>query len=153
MKIKLFLLFTVGLLLHLNSYAQTNVRGWYSDGQIWIVWESDTLNEPVTYAIYKSPDPFTNTSTAKLIGHLFKDEWTAGSLKRQSGNDNVNFLIPDGTGRQYRLQTNEGLFVETEYRAFGRPEDNLPTNLLNGNGKQFNIYDVFDHLNNRLNFY
>ncbi len=95
-----------------STNAQTNIRGWYANGQVWIVWQN-TLPTPQTYAIYASPNPFTNTSQATLVGRLFIQEWTAGAFRTQGGNLNVNYRIPDGSSGFDTLTTNEGLFVET----------------------------------------
>jgi len=36
------LLFCLGLvLMSLSAFAQTNVRGWYADGQVWILWDAE----------------------------------------------------------------------------------------------------------------
>jgi hypothetical protein len=95
-----------------NTFSQTNIRGWYRNGQVWVVWEN-TLPTPTTYAIYASLNPFTNTSQATLVGRLFVQEWTAGAFRAQGGNPNVSYRIPDGSGGFDTLTTNEGLFVET----------------------------------------
>lgn len=71
------------VLIGSRAFAPTNVRGWYADGQVWIVWQS-TLPEAATYAIYSSMTPFTNTNQATLIGRLFKGEWTPAALREQT---------------------------------------------------------------------
>ena len=39
--------------------AQTQIKAWYAQGQVWIVWEiKDSL--PETFAIYASPSTFSN---------------------------------------------------------------------------------------------
>lgn len=109
----------VFLLISLPSivFSQQNVRGWYADGQVWIVWETDQQDEPLTYAIYRDPTPFNDVSKATLTGRLFKDEWTPGSIRTQSGDSTFTYVIPDGTGGNYTLRQNEGLFVETVHQT------------------------------------
>ncbi len=47
-----------------SSHTQTNVRGWYANGQVWIVWQN-TAPAPETYAIYASPNPFNPSTIIK----------------------------------------------------------------------------------------
>lgn len=66
---KLFTLF-FGLWLVLISsttFAQANVRGWYADGQVWILWDLDN-SPPETHGIYSSAPSFTNINQAQLTG-------------------------------------------------------------------------------------
>ncbi|MFQ5420862.1 MAG: FlgD immunoglobulin-like domain containing protein, partial [Anaerolineae bacterium] len=88
------------------------VRGWYADGQVWIVWQT-SAPDPETYAIYSSAAPFTDVSQAELTGRLFKEEWTPGALRLQTKDPTRAYLIPDGSGGVYQLAQDEGLFVET----------------------------------------
>jgi len=110
-----FFLFFFSLCLIPNLNAQTNVRGWYADGQVWIVWEV-SVPLPETYAIYVKPTPFTNTADAQLIGRLFSLEYGAAALKAQL-DSTTTFRIPDGQGGTYQLALNEGLFVATPHQA------------------------------------
>jgi len=91
--------------------AQTNVRGWYADGQVWIMWDVDN-NPPETYGIYNSMTPFTNTSQAQLIGRLYEEEWTPYALRTQIV-ATANYTIPNNSGGRFTLPANTGLFVET----------------------------------------
>ena len=52
--------------------AQTNVRAWYADGQVWVVWQA-TLPLPETFAIYKKTTAFSNKkpSAATLLSRPF----------------------------------------------------------------------------------
>lgn len=120
--------------------AAQNVFAHYANGQVWVVWDVEpavltncvptltpamsngvpvTLSNclPLTYAIYRSTQPITNTTTAALVGRLFAQEWSASILA-----DDVNasfgvrptgFRIPDGAGGYRVLATNEGVFVHT----------------------------------------
>lgn len=96
-------------------WAQTNVRGWYADGQVWIVWEA-AAPLPETYAIYASPAPFTHTNDAVQVGRLFLFEYGPGALREQVDSA-ATFRIPDGQGGIYQLADNEGLFVATPHQA------------------------------------
>lgn len=111
------------LLLHsliiLFSYpclAQTNVRAWYADGQVFVVWTNDLPIEE-TYAIYTSPDPFTNTADATLTGRPFFLEYLGYGLKDNLMDTTATFRIPDGEGGKYQLNLNEGLFVFTPHES------------------------------------
>jgi hypothetical protein len=99
----------------LGVSAPTNVRGWYADGQVWILWDLDNA-PPETYAIYSSTTPFTNTNQAQLIGRLYEEEWLPFALRTQL-NVNANYVIPDGRGGRFTLPPNTGLFVETVHES------------------------------------
>jgi len=100
------------LILTVASLSQTNVRGWYRNGQVWIVWQ-ETGVRPQTYAIYSSPNLFTNTNQATLIGRLFFEEWSGFDLKNNANDSTVRYRVPlPGSGFD-TLESNEGLFVET----------------------------------------
>lgn len=103
------------LLLSLKSWTQTNVRAWYADGQVWVVWETGTPL-PETYAVYAKPIAFTNTTDAVLVGRLFKDEYFPAALREQV-DSSANYRIPDGSGGIYELDDNEALFVATPHQA------------------------------------
>lgn len=112
MKKTLTLLLTFTLV---SSFSQTNVRGWYADGQVWIVWEESGA-APETYAIYADPVAFSSTNDATLIGRLFPEEWKPGAMRQQIDSSST-YRIPDGAGGLYQLADNEGLFVATPHQA------------------------------------
>ncbi|MFQ5447370.1 MAG: hypothetical protein ACE5FF_10570 [Saprospiraceae bacterium] len=101
-----------------NVVGQTNVRGWYADGQVWVVWE-ETGDAPETYAIYSKSTPFTNTADATLIGRLFQQEWKPAALAQQI-DSLATYRIPGETGSTYQLAENEGLFVFTPHQSGSR---------------------------------
>ncbi len=94
------------------AHAQTNVRAWYADGQVWVVWQAQQPF-PETYAIYKSNQPFSNTNQADVIGRPFAFEYLPGTFVLQTGNPNFKYKIPKPDGSIYTLAPGEGLFVET----------------------------------------
>lgn len=95
--------------------AQSNVRAWYADGQIWVVWEASTPL-PETFAVYASPSTFNNTDNATLVGRLFKEEYGPVALREQV--DSVaTYRIPNSSGGTYQLADNEALFVATPHQA------------------------------------
>lgn len=98
---------------HLN--AQTNVRGWAADGQVWILWEAET-QLPETYAIYASPNAFASTGEAVLAGRLFKEEYGPFALREQVDTSGT-YRIPNGNGGVYQLAENEALFVYTPHQS------------------------------------
>lgn len=93
-------------------FSQTNVRAWYAQGQVWVLWQTQ-LPYPETYAIYKSNQAFTNTSQATAIGRPFFYEYLPGAFVVQTGNDAFRYKIPKPDGSIYKLAENEALFVET----------------------------------------
>ncbi len=106
--IGLSILFTTSLLL-----SQTNVRAWYAQGQVWIVWEIDDLPLPLTYAVYKGDSAFTSTDDAQLLGRPFRSEYLPAELKLQVQDSTITYTIPAADGTTYTLAANEALFVET----------------------------------------
>jgi hypothetical protein len=96
-----------------RAAGASDVRAWYADGQVWIIWKAD-IPAPETYAIYTGTAPFTDTADATMIGRLFEAEWTGGRLKLNASDPNQTYTIPDSTGLgTYTLAGDEGLFVET----------------------------------------
>jgi predicted esterase len=95
-----------------KTFAQKNVKAWYQNGQVWVIWK---LAEPIpeTYAIYKSEKPFKNIKNAKLVGRLFKEDWENIQLKINANDSLLTQTIPSGDRGTYTLNLNEGLFVET----------------------------------------
>lgn len=109
----------LALLLSLCSsicFSQTNVRAWYADGQVFVLWEL-APEEVETYAIYASPTPFTDVNEAAQVGRLFWWEYTGHALKDNSLDTTATFVIPDGLGDHVNLELNEGLFVFTPHQA------------------------------------
>lgn len=92
--------------------AQTNVRAWYAQGQVWVVWQTP-IPGPQTYGIYKKTDSFSNTSQATLIGRPFDYEYLPGTYFQQTGDPGFTYRIPKPDGSTYQLLPGEGLFVET----------------------------------------
>lgn len=102
--------------------AQSNVRAWYENGQVWIIWETTRNpvkpsdfqkvyeNDTVTATIYSSSTSITTLKEAVLIGRLFNAEWSGERLKSLGGDF---FTIPDGKGGFYKLKQNEGVFAWT----------------------------------------
>lgn len=108
---KRLLLFPLFLLAHF-MHAQTNVRAWYAQGQVWVVWETPVPG-PETYGIYKKTSAFTNTNQANLIGRPFIYEYLPGTYIQQTGDPNFTYRIPKPDGTSYQLAPGEALFVET----------------------------------------
>lgn len=98
-----------------NVKSQTNIRAWYADGQVWVVWKA-AAPLPETFAIYAKPIAFTNTANATLVGRLFKEEYGPAALRAQV-DSSAHYRIPDGNGGIYELSDNEALFVATPHQA------------------------------------
>lgn len=105
-------LFLLLPLLQPALFAQSNVRAWYADGQVWVVWQA-TLPFPETFAIYKKATAFSNTNQASLIGRLFHYEYLPGTYFEQTADSSFTYRIPKPDGTTYQLLPGEGLFVET----------------------------------------
>ncbi|HUR30360.1 MAG TPA: hypothetical protein VMZ69_02950, partial [Saprospiraceae bacterium] len=109
------LLLTLFILISSTSFSQSNVRAWYADGQVFVVWTYDTPIEEA-YAIYASPSSFTSTSDANLIGRPFFFEYAGYGLKDNLMDTTATYKIPDGSGGTYQLNLSEGLFVFTPHQ-------------------------------------
>ena len=107
-----FLLF----ILYSNAaLAQSNVRAWYADGQVFVVWNYELPIEE-TYAVYAKASPFTQTSQASLVGRPFFLEYLGFGLKDNLLDTTATYRIPDGNGGIYQLALNEALFVFTPHQ-------------------------------------
>lgn len=111
----LFLAATL-LLSFARGMAQSDVRAWYADGQVFVVWKIGLPIEE-TYAVYASPTAFTNTANATLLGRPFALEYLGYSLKDNLNDTTATYRIPNGQGGQYQLALNEGLFVYTPHQS------------------------------------
>ena len=109
--LRLFLTLQLMLTVFL-AFAQTNVRAWYAQGQVWVIWQAK-LPLPETYAIYKSTTAFSNVSQATPIGRPFAYEYLPGTFIEQTLNKQFAYTIPKPDGGTYTLAPGEGLFVET----------------------------------------
>ncbi|MFN7116062.1 MAG: T9SS type A sorting domain-containing protein [Saprospiraceae bacterium] len=98
--------------LFITVTAQTNVRAWYAQGQVWIVWQGQQPF-PQTFVVYKSSTAFTNVNQASPIGRIFNYEYLPGTFIEQTSNPNFKYKIPKPDGSTYTLQLGECLFVET----------------------------------------
>jgi pimeloyl-ACP methyl ester carboxylesterase len=92
--------------------AQTNVRAWYAQGQVWIIWDS-SVPGPHTVSVYKKATAFTQTTQANLIGQPFQYEYFPGTYYLQTQDPSFTYRIPKPDGTMYQLLPGEGLFVET----------------------------------------
>ncbi len=95
-----------------SASAQTNVRAWYAQGQVWVVWQA-TLPFPETFAVFKKNTAFTNVGQATAVGRLYQYEYLPGTFFEQTQNPDFTYKIPKPDGSTYVLAPGEGLFVET----------------------------------------
>ncbi len=100
----------------LTARAQTNVRAWYADGQVWVVWELGQQPLPETFGIYAAPEPFSQVGEAVLVGRPFYLEYLPAALREQI-DETINYHIPDGMDGTYEVAPNEGLFVFTPHQS------------------------------------
>ncbi|MFN0013561.1 MAG: alpha/beta hydrolase-fold protein [Saprospiraceae bacterium] len=109
-------LFFICLLLGTSTaFTQTNVRAWYADGQVWVVWEFETPL-PDWYAVHAKQSAFTSTADGVLVGKLSKFEYTCVALKEQVDTAETP-SIPGPGAVKYQLKSNEALFVFTPHQA------------------------------------
>lgn len=95
-----------------EAFTQQNLRGWYADGQTWLVWE-DTDPTPDTYRVYRSTFEIEDLGQAIMIGRVFPEDWQASRLKL--ADPELNWTIPNGVGGTYRLADNEAVFGHTPH--------------------------------------
>ncbi|MDO8365525.1 MAG: alpha/beta hydrolase-fold protein [Saprospiraceae bacterium] len=104
------------LLISCAVSAQTNVRAWYADGQVWVVWEA-SLPLPDWYEVYAKPTAFSSTNDAIRVGKIHLFEYACVALKEQVDTA-LTPRIPNPTGLgKYQLAVNEALFVFTPHQA------------------------------------
>ena len=103
---------TLGAVLCLvaSASAQSNVRAWYAQGQVFVVWQVDATL-PLTYDVHRSATPVTSTSQGVLAGRVFEPEWQGLRLKLVKSS--ATWRVPTANGGTYQLAANEGLFVHT----------------------------------------
>ena len=97
------------------AVAQTNVRAWNADGQVFVIWQI-SAQTTLSYSAYASgTQAVTNTKDAKLLGTVFQPEWSGKRLTLAQ--DGATWRIPDGKGGTYQLTASEGLFVFTPHES------------------------------------
>jgi predicted esterase len=100
-----------------TAQAQTNVRAWYAQGQVFVIWE--LLAAPPfpthTYEIYASPAAQATTANMQRLGRLFQPEYQGARLTAlQPG---ARLQVPTPAGGTYRLAASEGVFAFTPRQA------------------------------------
>src|SRR5688572_15778855 len=109
------LIFALCLFSTITLHAQTNVRAWYADGQVWVVWNIQ-LPIPETVNIYAAEESFSFVTSASRVGKPFHLDYLPSALKEQV-DTSATFRIPDGQGGTYQLGFSEGLFVYTPHES------------------------------------
>jgi len=105
--------------LSLPCVAQTNVTAVHSNGQTFVVWKVQ-LPLPITYEIYRSTSPFTDTSQATLAGRLLRPEWEGDALDQIATpltGSGSTWVVPNGLGGTVQLPADCGLFVYTPHSS------------------------------------
>lgn len=113
---KILSLIALASFFSIQCISQSNVRAWYADGQVFVVWRIGLPIEE-TYAVYAKPAPFSSTTDATLIGRPFALEYLGFGLKDNLQDTTATYRIPDGQGGHYQLAFNEGLFVFTPHQS------------------------------------
>ena len=112
------LLALVPLVLTGAAAAQpTNVRAWYAQGQVFVVWEfpAPPVNQTDTVEIYISAAAQVSVANMTRTGKLFFPEYTGSRL--QALQPNARLQVPTPAGGTYRLGVNEGVFAYTPRQA------------------------------------
>jgi hypothetical protein len=81
---KKVLLSLLPLLSFCFANAQTNVRAWYADGQVWVVWQVE-LPLPQTYAVFAKQTAFTQYHRCTAVGPPIPLRVPARSAETASG--------------------------------------------------------------------
>ena len=118
-----FARFTPGLLLAAAGIAPgaaaqpVNVRTWYAQGQVFVVWQlvAPPVNPTDTIEIFASAGAQATTANMTRIGRVFYPEYTGGRL--QALTPNARLQIPTPAGGTYRLAADEGVFAFTPRAA------------------------------------
>src|SRR5262245_6873779 len=94
-----------------------NVRAWYTQGQVFIVWQmpAPPALPTDTVTIYASPGVQANTNNMTRIGQLFFPEYTGGRLSLMAAGARLRVPVPGGG--TYLLAPDEGVFVYTPHAA------------------------------------
>jgi hypothetical protein len=94
-----------------------NVRAWYAQGQVFIVWQNTAppALPTDTVEIYSSAAAQVNVSNMTRLGRLFYPEYTAARLQELFAG--ARALIPTPGGGTYRLAADEGVFAYTPHAA------------------------------------
>ncbi len=111
-----FLISAILLAISSPLFAQTNVRAWYADGQVWVVWKVEAPL-PDWYEIYAKPTPFTSADNAIRVGKLHKFEYICAALKEQIDTSTTPRIPAQSGPGKYQLAANEALFVFTPHEA------------------------------------
>jgi hypothetical protein len=107
----------VGVLAGTAEAQPTNVRAWYAQGQVFVVWErpAPPASPTSTVEVYASAAAQVTVANMDKIGQLFFPEYTGARLQQLQ--PNARLLIPGPAGGTYRLLANEGAFAYTPRAA------------------------------------
>jgi len=112
------LAFVLVLVMPAVAFAQPfNVRSWYADGQVFVVWQfpAPPAIPTDTVEIYASGVPQPDVALMTRVGRLFYPEYTGARLDALLGG--ARLLVPTPGGGTYRLATDEGVFAFTPHAA------------------------------------
>jgi pimeloyl-ACP methyl ester carboxylesterase len=101
-----------------NAVAQpTNVRAWYAQGQVFVVWErpAPPVNPTDTVEIYASAAAQISIANMTRVGKMFFPEYTGARLKALG--PAATLRVPTPAGGTYQLLANEGAFAFTPRAA------------------------------------
>ncbi|MFZ4574027.1 MAG: GC-type dockerin domain-anchored protein [Phycisphaerales bacterium] len=91
----------------------TNVRSWYAQGQVFIVWEfpGPPASPFASVEVYASAAAQVNTAFMTRLGRVFHQEYTGDRLRAL--NAGARLTVPTPGGAMYTLAANEGVFAYT----------------------------------------
>jgi hypothetical protein len=93
-----------------------DVRTWYAQGQVFVVWKFPGAPAPAsTVEIYAAPAAVANTAFMTRIGRMFPAEYTGSRLRELQ--PAAAMVVPAPGGATYTLAANEGSFAFTPRAA------------------------------------
>jgi len=94
-----------------------NVRSWYADGQVFVVWQfpAPPAAPTDTIEVYASAAAEASVNNMQRVGRLFYPEYTGARL--QALVPAARLQIPTPAGGTYRLAADEGVFAFTPRQA------------------------------------
>jgi len=94
--------------------AQTDLQGWHTRGQTFLVWGNDAPGDTLC-DIYASDQPISSLSGARWIGRCFSDN---GANFRLDGYvTDARWILPDGSGGAVEVAADKTYFVVTPHET------------------------------------
>lgn len=107
----------VGLAVGAANAQPFNVRAWYAQGQVFVIWQlpAPPAVPTDTVEIYASAAAQVNVANMTRVGRLFSPEYTGSRLQQLMAG--ARLQVPTPAGGTYRLAADEGVFAYTPHAA------------------------------------